>query len=350
MTITRSNSFESGLGAGTAITNAAGGNSGGAAGDFLNAVFASAGNSITYSATAMHGTRSAQLLSAGGGSASIGYDWKEGQPTYSTTAMRAYYRFSSLHAGNTVIMQTRGVEAGSTGFFVRYNAEGKVQVLQSSGNVILATSTVALSLNIWYRMEFRVTTAGEWALRVYQGDTYVMPFPELSGDGAVSGMPSNEFTFWRWAQDGSAVNATTFVDDVAYADDWIGPVAGTEARPVSLTGAGWLPMGSVGAVVAVSDNTELTYLESPNLTTSYQPANIRIAELGPGDVSVRVKLSGDTGPTARIRLLQGAAVVATWTAASVPATPTDYIFNVSVADSAKITNRADLRVEVGGIL
>lgn len=348
MTITRSNSFESGLAAGTAVTNAAGGNSGGAAGNYLNAAFASAGNSIQYHATAMHGGLSARMLAEGGGSTSLGYD--DVEATAQVTAMRGYFRWSKLHTGNLVVMQTRGIEAGNTGFFISLTPEGILRVMQGTGTVVLAVLPRAISLNVWYRLEFRVSRSGDWAFRLYRGDSYVLEEQELSGTDATSGMAGG-FTFWRWAMDGSAVNATQYVDDIAYGDDWIGPVVTGEARPVAIVNAvGWVPTGSQSLAGALSDDSDATLAESPGLTAAYQPMVARIGELSLGDITVRVRLAGDGLPTARVRLMQGTTVISTWSIANVPAAATSYALNVTPAEAAKVTDRAALRVEVAGIL
>lgn len=348
MAIVRSNSFESGLAPGTTITNAAGGNSGSTAGNYLNAAFASANNTIQYHGTAMHGSLAARMQAAGGGSVSLGYD--DVESTLQTTAMRGYFRWESLHTGNVVIMQTRGAEAGNTGFYARITPDRILQVVQSSGTIILAATSTPIVLNTWYRLEMRVTRTGTWALRVYRGDSYTLHTPEISGSGADTGM-AGPFIFWRWAMDGSAVNATQYVDDVAYGDDWIGAVASGEGRPIALvSGPGWVPQGTTSLIGALSDDSDTTLAESPGLTSAYQPVNVRIGELTLGDIMVRIRLSGDNRPTARVRLMQNTTVISTWTISQVPTSATEYNLSVSAVEAARITDRAELRVEVAGVL
>lgn len=347
--IQKQNTFDGGVAAGVAITNGAAGNSGGTAGDYFNAVFASAGNSITYQ-PALRGM-GARFLSAGGGSASLG--WDDAAGTGTALYLRAYINVKKLHTANMTLINARGAEGGSTGYAVRITAAGILQFIQSSGTVILAQAPAALATNAWYRVETYMNTNGAWGLRVLQGDTFAPAFPEMGGTGATSGMAGTVgFTFIRFGIDGTAVNAEMLLDDVAQGTDWIGPSAGQLQGPVSIDSMsnGWAPIGSTSLVEAMADDDNATYAQSPALTSAYLPIKIRIGEVGIGDITVRVRLGGDALPDARVRLMQGTTVIATWTTLNLPAAGADYEYSLTSAQANTVTDRTNLFVEIGGIL
>lgn len=347
--IIRSNSLDGGVAAGVALTNGVNGNTGGTAGIFFNAVFASAGNSITYAA----GLRGmgVRFLSAGGGSASIGYDDTAGMGVQLYT--RAYLNIKKLHTGNMTLINARGAEGGSTGYAVRITPDGILQFIQTSGTVVLAQAPVALNLNTWYRIETFMSSVGAWGLRVFVGDTFTPVFPEASGTGATSGMAGTVgFTFVRWGIDGTAVQAEVVMDDLAYGFNWIGPSIGSPQAGVSITSAesGWSAVGSTSIIEALGDDDAATYAQSPGLTTAYLPIKIRLGEVGIGDITVRVRLGGDSAPDARVQLMQGTRLIATWTVLNLPANGADYSWALTTAQANSITDRTDLHVEIAGIL
>lgn len=347
------NSFESGA-AGVAITAGQSGNSA-APGEYLGSALAVGANTLTYSQTCMHGSLAARLKGSGGAQVHLGYD----DPTtpMTTTAMRGYFRweaFPTSSGAGATIMWARGVESGNTGYLVRTTTTNALQLVQpaaASAQQLLGT-TAPLSLNTWYRIEVRFTRTGEWGLRLYKGDSYVLEGAEMAGTGGTSGTAAG-FTQWRWSMDSAtAVTGTQYVDDIAYGDDWIGPAASPESRPVAMGSAsGWTAKGNATLQVALSDGSDTTYAESPGLTSVYQPAAARLGIIEDGDLVVRARLSGDNKPKAMVRLLQGTSVVvATWTVTDVPATATDYTFSLDAFQAAKITDRSNLWVDVAGVV
>ncbi|NKG21119.1 hypothetical protein [Paeniglutamicibacter terrestris] len=348
MAIVKENTFESGWTAGTTITNTASGNSGGLAGDYLNSVFGSAGNTIQFGTTRMHGLQGCTMTLAGGNSTTLG--WDDAAATNTTVAMRGYFRFTAFHTGNVFLMQARGAEGGGTGFSVRLTSTGIIQAYQGTAGVVLGLATKALLVNTWYRIEAKFSQSGVWGVRVYAGDSYNPYFSELEGSGATSGMAAG-FTFLRYGVEGTAVTLNAYLDDIAYGTTWIGPVALEEAGPVSLlTQNTWTVSGSPSFVDAVSDDFDTTYMESPALTSTYVNMMVGMGQVGAGDISVSVRLSGDALPTASVSLRQGATTIASWIVNNVPASTTAYTFTLTSAQQALITNRADLRIVVGGII
>lgn len=347
--IIRSNSLDGGIASGVTLVNGVSGNTGGTAGSYFNAVFSSAGNSITYF-PGFHGM-GVRFLAAGGGSASLGYDDTAGMGVQLYT--RSYMNFKKFHTANMTLINARGAEGGSTGYALRITPAGILQFVQASGTVVLAQAPVALNLNTWYRVETFMSAVGAWGLRVLVGDTFTPAFPEASGTGAVSGMTGTVgFTFLRWGADGTAVQAEVLMDDLAYGSNWIGPVMGSLQAGVSITSAdsGWTAVGSTSIIEALGDEDAATFAQSPGLTAAYQPIKIRLGEVGIGDITVRARLGGDSLPDARVRLMQGNQVIATWTATNLAATGADYSWALTTAQANSITDRTDLHVEIAGIL
>lgn len=347
--ITRANSLDNGVAAGVTLVNGVNGNTGGAAGAFFNAVFASAGNTITYQ-PGLHGM-GVRFLSGGGGSASLGYDDTAGMGVQLYT--RTYVNFKKFHTANATVVNARGAEGGSTGYAVRITSAGVLQFIQASGTVVLAQTPAPLNLNTWYRIETFMSAVGAWGMRVYVGDTYTPAAPEVGGTGATTGMAGTVgFTFVRWGIDGTAVQAEVLMDDIAYGTNWIGSAIGTLQAGVSITSAesGWTAVGSSSIIEALGDEDAATYAQSPGLTTAYLPIKIRLGEVGIGDITVRVRLGGDSAPDARIRLMQGLQVIATWTALNLPTTGADYSYALTTAQANSITDRTDLHVEIAGII
>lgn len=345
--ITKNNSFETGAAAGTALTSGSGGNTAGAGSAFLSAVFASTNNTITYFTPSIRGGLGARVLAAGGASASFGWDESPGQ---AAVYMRAYVQIRKFHTANTTLLVARGTETGA-GFYVRMTAAGVLQVVQASGAVVLATAPAALALNTWYRIEVYADRSGAWALRCYLGDTYTTRFAEMSGTAATPGMAAN-FTFLRYGMDGTAVQGEMYYDDVAFGTSWLGPVSTGTVSAVAIESAdpGWTAVGTGSLIDAVSDEDTATYAQSPGLTAVYQPIKLRLGELAAGDVTVRVRLGGDSLPDARVRLMQGTTVIATWTSLNLPASGADYEYSLTAAQASAITDRTNLYLEIAGIL
>lgn len=346
MSILKNNTFETGLAAGTTLTPA---NSGGAAGNAFTAVTAGQGSSVAVASGSIHGA-SARFLTAGATGASAYVAWDDSASALGGVFIRAYVQFKKFHSSNVTIITARGTET-TGGYQLRVTSAGVLQLVQVSGSVVLATGATAMTLNTWYRVELYVDRTGAWGLRCQLGDGYVPLFPEQGGTGATSGMAGN-FTVLRLGLEGTAVNAELFLDDVAYGNDWVGPVATGESSAVAIAAQdpGWTAVGSGTIAEAVSDASNSTYAQSPALTGAYQPIQLRLGALAAGDVTVRVRLGGDSLPDARIRLLQGTTVVATWTSLNLPTGGADYEYTLTAAQAALITDRSALVLEIAGIL
>lgn len=116
------------------------------------------------------------------------------------------------------------------------------------------------------------------------------------------------------------------------------------------SGAGWTAVGAGSIPVAVNDALDTTYAQSPALTNTYQPIKMKLSTLGPGDLSILVRLGGDNSAAVRVRMMQGTSVIATWTIATVSAVAADYTFALTTAQAATITDRSNLSLEIAGTL
>lgn len=353
MAFIRQNSFDSIWANGTPITPQSSGNSGGPAGDSFNALFAAGDNSIQFWSTlTMHGNQCARIVGAGGTSATLGYDdrvdreWGVSDTIYT----RGYFRFTGFHTGTLFLQHARQDSINASGYSVRLTSDGYLQMYQRNGANVLGQMLNPISLNTWYRIEAMFTKAGAWALRCYAGDSYIPSSPAISGTGVSTAMV-NGFEFIRWGiESTTALTLTCYLDDVAYATDWIGPLATGNASPVSVTSNayGWASSSGSSLVDAVGDATDTTFAESPETTTTYLPIRYKVGAVDVGDIAVVVRLAGDATPTARIRLYQGGGLIATWTQ-NLSLVPTDYRYVLTLAQQNTVTDRNDLYLEVAGI-
>lgn len=345
MSITKANTLESGLAAGTTITaanTATGGNA-------FTAVTVSASMSATYIVAPIRDGQCARMLGAGGTAAYL--EWTETTAAQSAVYLRAYIQVRKFHTGNVTLITARGAETAG-GYILRMSSTGVLQLVQNTATqVVLTTGATPLALNTWYRIELYVDKTGAWGLRVNLGETYNPLFSELGGSGAAPGM-AGLFTVLRVGTEGAALTSEVYVDDVAYGNDWVGPLSSniSSAVAVSAVDAGWTPVGSNSLVEAVADDNVASYAQSPGLTSAYQPIKFRLGELKAGDMSVRVRLGGDALPDARVRLMQGTTVIATWTTLNLPAAGADYEYTLTAAQASTITDRTNLHLEIAGVL
>lgn len=353
MAFIRQNSFDSIWASGTALTSQSTGNTGGPAGDAFNSVFSSAGNTMEFhSAVKMHGGQGLRIVNGGGASATLGWDDRTDREwgVSDTIHTRSYFRFTAFHNATLFIQHARQDSINASGYSVRLTSDGYLQMYQRNGANVLGQMLNPISLNTFYRIEAKFGKNGAWALRCYVGDSYVPFSPEISGTGVATGM-STGFEFIRWGVEStSGMTLTCYMDDVAYADDWIGPLPTGVSSPVSVTSNtyGWDASAGTTLVDAVGDATDTTYAESPETTATYLPIRYKVGAVDVGDIAVVVRLAGDATPTARIRLYQGGGLIATWTQ-NLTLVPTDYRYVLTLSQQNTVTDRNDLYLEVAGI-
>lgn len=348
MSITKANTFESGQAVGTALTPGASGNTAPGGAPFT-AVTVGQGCSATYVTAPIRSGLAGRMFAAGGASAYV--EWTETTAAQPAVYIRGYFQFRKFHTGNVTLITARGAEAAG-GYILRVSSTGILQLVQNTATqVVLTTGATALALNTWYRIELYLDRTGGWGLRVMLNDTYTPLFSELGGSGAAPNMAGN-FTVLRFGLEGAALQAEVYLDDIAYGNDWIGPLPASASSAVAMSGMdpGWAPVGSNSLVEAVADDDVATYIQSPGLTSGFQPIKFRLGELKAGDLSIRVRLGGDALPDARVRLMQGTTIIATWNTLNLPAAGAEYEYALTAAQASTITDRANLHLEIAGVL
>lgn len=225
----RSNSFEGGSN-GVTLTQGSGGNTGGSSGDFLDAVDNGAGaGTVTFSTgQAAHG--SVSMLTSTAGVSSLAY---AGYTLSSVTTdyMRCYIRLTALPG--VVQILVRYLSGASQSLRVNVKSGGTLEV-RDAGNSVVGTTTSAVSINTWWRLEMFTTfsaTVGAVQLRLYNtaDGTSITDSLNLSGLAFTANATSVRFGVGAAA----ASVSTTYYDDVAVEGaTWHGPAV----RSVTPTG------------------------------------------------------------------------------------------------------------------
>lgn len=206
------NTFETGLAPATVITGA---NSGGGAGTAFgsNLYISGTGATATFADDfVMHGDLSGKIVLSSSSGASMGFN-----PGASATAYwtRGYFRFAQVPAGNTTIHTLRDGAVSASGFWLRLQSSGALQVLDRVTFTGVAT-TPALSVDTWYRVEFYGNINGSWEVWLYEGDSAT---PLYNSSGSVASTDADKFDFCRWGIEGTGVTNTVWLDDLAWSDE-----------------------------------------------------------------------------------------------------------------------------------
>ncbi len=121
------------------------------------------------------------------------------------------------------------------------------------------------------------------------------------------------------------------------------------ARPQSDVSAGaWLPstgsdlFAMIDEAEAEADATDYIYTDTPS--TCEIALNAVQDPLSSAGQKVRYQVWSDTGSGLTVTLKQGAAVIATWTHASLPVTPTVFSQTLNALEAGSITDFGDLRL------
>lgn len=111
----------------------------------------------------------------------------------------------------------------------RINNTTRTVSLRDSTTAI-ATSAETLSTGVTYRAEWRVSdSAGTQELRIYTGEGTT---PTITLSGAFSSSTARVFAFGPTS---AAAGGAIDYDTIKYADDWVGPEAGTPEAPAAPT-------------------------------------------------------------------------------------------------------------------
>ena len=234
----RGNSFEGGSN-GVTLTQGSGGNTGGSSGDFLDVVDAT--GTVTFStAQAAHGSVSMLVSTGVSALAYAGYTLS----SVTTDYMRCYIRLTALPG--VVQILTRYLSGASQSLRVNVKAAGTLEV-RDAGNSVVGTTTSAVSINTWWRLEMFTTfsaTVGAVALRLYNtaDGTTITDSLNLSGLTLTANATALRFGVGAAA----ASIPTTYYDDLAVEGaTWHGPTV----RSVTPTGI---------AVAAATGSTALS--------------------------------------------------------------------------------------------
>lgn len=221
----RSNIFEGGSN-GVTLTQGSGGNTGGSSGDFLDVVDAT--GTVTFStAQAAHGSVSMLVSTGVSALAYAGYTLS----SVTTDYMRCYIRLTALPG--VVQILVRYLSGASQSLRVNVKAAGTLEV-RDAGNSVVGTTTSAVSINTWWRLEMFTTfsaTVGAVVLRLYNtaDGTTITDSLNLSGLTLTANA-----TALRYGVGAAAASIpTTYYDDVAVEGaTWHGPAV----RSVTPTG------------------------------------------------------------------------------------------------------------------
>lgn len=251
-------------------------------------------DTITYAASGVAGTTSANFAGA-----TFGYLVDELSAQYT----RAYLRLPQA-VTNTVYFLSLWDSTPSQIAQLQIRANGQVGIVD--GTSWLSTWTTTLTVDEWYRLEWRVTPGTDQELRIYYPHDTVGSTAVLTG--AVTN--TNPIAQHRFGQ-GSTSSSPVDLDETAIADDWPGPYTpapqpswsewdGTIRQPLTLLGT-W-----DGTTVQPDSVREVTTALVPatawgayNGTTSTGDTDFAaIAGTGPALTANSYYLAQNTGPDA----------------------------------------------------
>jgi hypothetical protein len=163
---TVTNTAETGLSSGTAVTTA---NS--AAPDAWTLVSAGTGGSITFSSVhVFDGSLATAYLPANG--VSCYTQWDNISGGNNLCAFRGYLYVTALPATEANIISFRSSSAATAVVGVSLVSDGTFHILNNIAANDIATTTGAISINTWYRIEAQINnTGGTFSFQVYAGNS-----------------------------------------------------------------------------------------------------------------------------------------------------------------------------------
>jgi len=157
--VTLTNSLEGVTPSGTVLTAGAGGNTGGASGNFFDVVNIGTGaTNASDSAQAAHGSLSLKLAT-GSTAGTVYVTWST---SLTSTTLTVVYQRISLFATANPAANSRLLYWGNSGATIaaslRLNTAGTL-AFQNSANSVILTSTATIPLNAWCRIEAMCNSA-----------------------------------------------------------------------------------------------------------------------------------------------------------------------------------------------
>ena len=226
------NNFEGGT-SGTTITGGVAGNSGGASGNYLDAVSIGSGAGLVFSnAEAAHGLLS--LLSTTGVSAANSFlRWSLSLTDQSVSqAWFRIYVYIPAYPGS-VLELVRAQVAPTFCAGLGINTSGNVTLLNSSQNPV-NTSVTVLPLNQWFRIEgffYGSAANGQIQALIFAGaKDAVTPTEIVTSAGNIN--TNSPFTSINFGNPASIASYTFYMDDVGVSNTgYLGPVRGGNIPP-----------------------------------------------------------------------------------------------------------------------
>jgi hypothetical protein len=215
---TLTNSFEGGTN-GTTITAA---NSGGASGNAFDVVSIGASATLTFDNTHVaHGSLAGNVTTPVAATNSYAA-WTTSMGTQTTVWFRLYLYYTANPA-NTHRVFT-GVSGASNCGSLQVTAAGKLQWINSSNATIL-TSTAAIPLGAWFRIEGFITgsaTVGQVELKLFSTPDSLTP--NETDTSAATQNTLSTMNGYRFGVSGSTASVTFWMDDLGLSSTgYLGP-------------------------------------------------------------------------------------------------------------------------------
>jgi hypothetical protein len=282
-----SNSLEGGTN-GTTMTQATGGNTGGASGNFFDSIVVGTGTSVKFSsAFAAHGSLSA-AVTVGTTAASAFFSWTTSLGTVTTLYGRAYINLSAAPPSNNVIVEFENASSHAADFTL---STSRTIIIRNAAFGTTHTMTTALTTGTWYRLEWEVvasTTVGQITLNIYVGDA-TTPTESYTSPATLVLLAALNQVVWGWPGGTIASMPVTYWDDLALSTTgFIGPV--TTAISDTDTGAG---TDTATVAAGVSDADTATGTDTASVTV---PVSVSDTAAGTDTATIGASVAGsDTG-------------------------------------------------------
>lgn len=290
------NSFETGLASGTVITGANSGD-GNAGTAFGSNWYMAAGTTPTFDSThKAHGTLSGKLTLTASNGGSMGFN-PGAVPAIWT---RGYFRHQSVPGGNAILLSVRDGAVTASGFYVRLQSSGLLQVLDRVAFAGVATTPV--SVDTWYRLETYFNINGDWEYWLYAADATA---PLATDSGTVPNTAATKFDFCRWGFEGTSLTNAVHLDDLAYSDTAkLGPLLEPLNTPTGFTFTAHVSLPQVTATwspVAGADHYQLEVQEWDG--AAFQPFTTVDPATSPVSLGTGQGVTDGTTYRARVRAM-----------------------------------------------
>lgn len=300
-----------------------------------------------------HGTQSLKITPASGGSLAL--PWSGFSSTNAASSIYIY--LTALPASDTYLI--RFTQGGTRKVSMHINSAGKLRVVDAAATT-LWTAASALVLNTWVRCELYATSdvAGSATVTAayYPADSGT-PYESVYTTSTASGGGA-AFDAVTHGKTDTGTYATAFwMDSIQFNTaasglQGIWPVAASSSvRPTGIASASgtWLNQGGAATeYAALADESDTTYVQSPDNPTSPIYDEYAVGSLAAGDITVtgrhQVALSSPA-ISVLVELRQGATVISSRTYTPTTSWVT-FSWALSSGENTAVTDRTNLRVRV----